>query len=81
MTAKPKVVLFSTPSCTWCRVAKDYLKQKEIPFKNIDVSRDVSAARDMVRRTGQMGVPVVLINNRPVVGFDKSKIDRLLGIK
>lgn len=81
MTSKKKVVLFSTPSCSWCRVAKDYLKQKEISFKNIDVSRDINAARDMVRRTGQMGVPVLLINNRTVVGFDKSKIDRLLEIK
>lgn len=50
-------------------------------FKDIDVSRDKAAAKDMVRRTGQMGVPVVLIGSRPIVGFNKPLIDRLLEIK
>ena len=81
MKNKAKVVLFSTPSCSWCRVAKDYLKKNKIDFKNIDVSKDQQAARDMVRKTGQMGVPVILINNKPIVGFNKPVIDRLLEIK
>jgi len=80
MKNKAKVVLFSTPSCSWCRVAKDYLKKNKIDFKNIDVSKDQKAAMDMVRRTGQMGVPVILINNKPIVGFNKPVIDRLLDI-
>jgi len=78
---KHKVVLFTTPTCSWCRRVKNYLREQRVPFKDIDVSRDTRAAKDMVRMTGQMGVPVVLIDNRPIVGFDKAKIDRLLGLR
>lgn len=78
---QPKVIIFSTPNCPWCGRVKSYLRQKGIRFKNIDVSRDKAAARDIVRRTGQMGVPVVLIGSRPIVGFNKPLIDRLLGLK
>ncbi len=76
-----KVIVFSTPSCSWCRKIKSYLKENKIRFTNIDVSRDEKAARDMVRKTGQQGVPQMWVNNVPVVGFDKNKIDRLLNIK
>ncbi|HHD82834.1 glutathione S-transferase N-terminal domain-containing protein [candidate division WOR-3 bacterium] len=78
---QPRVIVFSTPSCPWCRKTKMYLKQNKIKFKDIDVSKDMSAARDMVRMTGQQGVPVVLIGNRPIVGFNKPLINKLLGIK
>ncbi|GJQ63807.1 MAG: NrdH-redoxin [Melioribacteraceae bacterium] len=80
MQNQPKVIMFSTPTCSFCNTAKRYFKEKKIRFKDIDVSRDMSAAKDMQRRTGQTGVPVILINNRPVVGFDKNKIDRMLNI-
>lgn len=79
--AKPKVIVFTTPTCSWCRVVKDYLKQHHIEFKAIDISRDQKAAADMVRRTGQQGVPVTLINNRPIIGFDKNQLNRLLNIR
>jgi glutaredoxin 3 len=78
---QPTVIVFSTPTCSWCRVVKQHLKKHNIRFKDVDISKDERAARDMVRRTGQQGVPVTLINNRPVIGFDKGKIDRLLDIK
>lgn len=78
---QPTVIVFSTPTCSWCRAVKQHLKQHNIRFKDVDISRDERAARDMVRRTGQQGVPVTLIDNRPIVGFDKAKIDRLLNIK
>lgn len=81
MKTEAKVILFTTPTCSWCRVAKNYLKEKNIKFKAVDISKDRRAAEDMVKRTGQQGVPVILINNRPVIGFDKNKINRLLGIK
>ncbi len=81
VTPQPKVVIFTTPTCSFCNAAKRYFREKKIKFKDIDVSRDQRAARDMVRITGQSGVPVILINNRPIVGFDKPKINRLLGIK
>ena len=81
MTSKPRVVLFTSPGCSWCRTAKEYLRKNNIYFRSIDVSKDPQAARDMVRRTGQQGVPVILVNSRPVVGFDKPLLDRLLQIK
>ncbi|GAH79862.1 unnamed protein product, partial [marine sediment metagenome] len=56
-------------------------RENRISFKEVDVSRDRHAAMDIMRRTGQTGVPVVLIDNRPVVGFNKPLINRLLGIK
>ena len=81
MTDNHKVIVFSTPTCSFCNTAKRYFKQKKIRFKDIDVSRDYAAARDMQRRTGQNGVPVILIDNKPVIGLDKAKINRLLNIK
>jgi glutaredoxin-like YruB-family protein len=81
MLAQPKVVIFTTPTCRFCNAAKRYFREKGIRFTDVDVSRDRKAAMDMQRRTGQMGVPVILINNRPIVGFDKPKINRMLNIK
>ena len=80
-STQPTVVVFTTPTCSWCRVVKQHLKKHNIKFKEIDISKDERAARDMVRRTGQQGVPVTLIQNHPVVGFDKQQINQLLGIK
>lgn len=77
----PKVILFSSSSCPWCNRAKNYLRQKGIRVKEIKVDRDPDAAKDVVRMTGQMGVPVLLIGRAKVVGFDKAKIDRLLGLR
>ena len=76
----PRVLMFSTPTCTYCRKAKQYFRQKRIPFREVDVSKDQAAARDMVRRSGQQGVPQIQIGNQVVIGFDRPKIDRLLGL-
>ncbi|MCL4469221.1 MAG: NrdH-redoxin [Deltaproteobacteria bacterium] len=78
---QPPVVVFTTPTCSWCKKTKQYLTEHRIRFKEVDISRDQQAARDLVRRTNQMGVPVTLINNRPIVGFNKGEINRLLNIK
>ena len=78
---QPKVVVFSTPTCSFCNMAKGYFREKGIKFTDIDVSRDQAAARDMVRRSGQMGVPVIDIGGKIVVGFNRPQINTLLGIK
>ena len=78
---KNRVIVFSTPTCSYCNMAKQYFRRNKIRFKDVDVSRDEAAARDLVRRTGQMGVPVIDINGRLIVGFDKPQINRLLDIK
>ena len=77
---QPRVVVFSTPTCPHCRTAKQYLKKKGVRFTNVDVSRDQSAARDMQRISGQQGVPVITVGGRPIVGFDRNQLDRLLGL-
>ncbi len=78
---QPRVIVFSTPTCTYCNAAKRYFKQQGIKFKDVDVTRDPAAARDMVRRSGQQGVPVIDIGGKIVVGFDQHKINQLLNIK
>jgi glutaredoxin 3 len=75
-----KVVMYTTPTCSYCRLAKAYLNQNRVRYTEIDVSRDQRALADMVRRTGQSAVPVIMIDNRPIVGFDKRRIDRMLGL-
>ena len=73
-----RVVLFSTSTCSWCRRAKRYFKEQGVPFKEINVERDQQAARDIVRKTGQTGVPVIKIGSSWIVGFDRNRIDREL---
>ena len=79
--ADKRVIVFSTPTCSWCKKVKAYLREKKIRFKDIDVSRDAKAAQDMIRKSGQQGVPQIWVNNRPIVGFDKVKLNKLLEIK
>ena len=77
---QPRVIVFSTPTCSFCNMAKKYFREKGIKFKDVDVSHDPIAARDMVRRSGQQGVPVIDIGGKIVVGFNRPRIDRYLGI-
>ena len=78
---QPRVIVFSTPTCSFCNMAKRYFREKGIKFKDVDVSRDQTAARDMLRRSRQSGVPVIDIGGKLIVGFDRPKINKLLGIK
>ncbi len=75
-----RVVVYSTPTCSWCNRVKDYLKLKNIRFTEIDVSKDQKAAEAMVKKSGKQGVPQTEINGQIVIGFDKPKINKLLGI-
>jgi len=72
---EPKVTIYSTKTCPYCRMAKDYLKSKNINFKDFDVGSDKEAAKEMIKKSGQMGVPVLDINGKIIVGFDKEAID------
>ncbi len=74
----PTVKVYSTLTCPWCKVTKDYLRARQVPFEDIDVGLDASAAREMVQLSGQYGVPVITIDGEVVIGFDRVKIDRLL---
>ncbi|AIS53506.1 glutaredoxin-like protein, YruB-family [Thermoanaerobacter kivui] len=75
-----RVTIYTTPSCPWCNATKAYLRQHNIPFREIDVSKNPSAAAELVRRSGQRGVPQTDIDGTIVVGFDKPKLNKLLGI-
>jgi glutaredoxin-like YruB-family protein len=77
---QPRVILFTTPTCSHCRTAKGYLRKKGIKFKDVDISRDKAAARDMVRRSGQQGVPVIDVGGKIIVGFNRAKLDQELGL-
>lgn len=82
-TDKPskRVTVYSTPTCPWCTTLKNYLKQHRISFQDIDVSKDQNAAEELVRKSGQRGVPQTDIEGQMIVGFDKSKINQLLDIQ
>lgn len=75
-----KIKVYSTPVCPYCVALKNFLKEKGIDFEEIDVSKDESAAQEMVEKTGQMGVPVVEIDGEMIIGFDREKICEVLKI-
>ncbi len=74
------VKLYSTPTCPYCKMAKDYLYSKNISFQTFDVSADEAALEQMQKVSGQLGVPVIVVGGEPVVGFDKARLNSLLGI-
>jgi len=76
-----QVKVFSTPTCPWCTRAKAYLQEKGIKFDDIDVSKDYSAAQQMVAKSGQSGVPQLWIDDEVVVGFNQPLIDQLLDLE
>jgi glutaredoxin-like YruB-family protein len=76
-----QVTVYTTPTCSWCTTLKSYLSKSHIRYTEIDVSKDEEAAREMVSRSGQQGVPQILIGGEMIVGFDKARINRLLDVK
>lgn len=76
-----KVLIYTTPTCPYCMRVKDYLKSKEIEFKNIDVSANQDLVKEMIDKSGQLGVPVLDIEGKIIIGFDKEEIDKALDIK
>lgn len=73
-----KVKVYSTKTCPWCIKVKEFLKEKNVKFENIDVGDDKKAAEEMVEKSGQMGVPVTDIGGKIIVGFDKDAIEKAL---
>jgi glutaredoxin-like YruB-family protein len=74
------VTVYTTPTCTWCNTIKTYLKEKNINFTEVNVAADPARAEEMVKKSGQQGVPQTDINGQVVVGFDKNRINQLLEI-
>jgi glutaredoxin-like YruB-family protein len=72
------VVLYSTPTCGYCNKAKDYLRSKRVPFQEYNVAQDMRRADEMVKKSGQMGVPVLDVNGKIIIGFNQPEIDKAL---
>lgn len=72
------IKIYSTPTCPHCKMAKQYLSSKGFSYQDVDVSADRSTFEEMVKVSGQMGVPVIVINGEVIVGFDKARLDSLL---
>jgi len=73
-----KVEIYTTPTCHYCHMAKEYFKEHNIEYTEHDVAADEEARTEMVEKSGQMGVPVIFINDTMVIGFDQGKIEELL---
>ena len=76
-----KVKLYSTPACVYCVTLKRFLEEKKVEFDEIDISENKEAAEEMIEKTGQMGVPVIEIEDQVIVGFDRDKIMKALKIE
>ncbi len=74
-----KIIVYSTPSCPYCSLVKDYLKEKDVEFEEKDISKDRVAARQMIEKSGEMGVPQIDIDGTIIVGFNRDAIDKELG--
>ena len=80
MASAHKITIFSTPTCGYCKLAKDFLQKQGIGYTEKDVFQDIAAREDMVARSGQYGVPVIDIDGQLIVGFDRGRMKELLGI-
>jgi glutaredoxin 3 len=72
------IIVYSTNTCPYCHMAKDYLRSKSVSFEDVDVGSDRARAQEMIDKSGQMGVPVLDINGKIIVGFDRAAIDEAL---
>ncbi len=70
-----KVKVYSTTTCPWCSRAKAYLREKNVDFEDLNVGVDAKARQEMVEKSGQLGVPVIEINDKIIIGFDKNALD------
>ena len=73
-----KIVIYSTPTCPYCKRAKDYLTQKGIKYTDFNVAQDKAKAQEMIEKSGQMSVPVIIVGDEVVVGFNQGLMDKLL---
>lgn len=76
-----KVTIYSTPTCHFCQMAKEYFKANNVPYDEFNVASDLEKRKEMMEKSGQLGVPVISIDNQIVVGFDKPKLANLLNLK
>ncbi len=81
MAAKSKVVIYTTPTCPYCNMAKHYFKDNKVEYEEKNVAADRALAEEMIHKSGQMGVPVMDIDGKIIVGFDQAEIKKALNLK
>ena len=75
------IIIYTTPSCVYCKMTKAFFKENNVEYSEKDVASDATAREDMIKKSGQMGVPATDIDGELTVGFDKERLSGLLGIK
>ena len=75
-----KVKIYSTPTCVYCNMAKDWFKEKKIEYEEIDVAADETKRNELIAKTGQLAVPVIEVDDEVTIGFDKNRLSQLLGV-
>ncbi len=75
-----KVIVYSTPTCPYCKMTKEYFVKHKVVYQDIDVSADQKAAEEMIQKSGQMGVPVIEVEGKIIIGFDQKRLAELLGL-
>ena len=74
------VTIYSTPTCHFCHMAKDFFKEKNIAYTEFNVAQDLEKRQEMIQKSGQMGVPVIFVGDELIVGFDKERLASSLGV-
>ena len=80
MVKKQNITIYKTKTCSYCHLAEEFLKEKKIKFKSIDVGEDTKAAQAMIKKSGQMSVPVIDIDGKIIIGFDRSALKKALDL-
>ncbi|MFA5997746.1 MAG: Uxx-star family glutaredoxin-like (seleno)protein [Candidatus Paceibacterota bacterium] len=75
-----EVTIYTTPTCGYCKMAKEFFADNNVQFKEHDVAADLEMRKEMIEKSGQMGVPVIFVDNEMTVGFDKGRLASLLGL-
>lgn len=72
------ITIYTTPTCAYCKMAKEYFKEHNVSYQEKDVTTDAAARQEMIEKSGQLGVPVIDIDGQIVIGFDKSRLAELI---
>ncbi|MEK7507788.1 MAG: glutaredoxin family protein [Patescibacteria group bacterium] len=74
------IIIYSTPTCHFCHMAKEFFKANNVVYTEHDVAGNIEKRKEMIDKSGQMGVPVIFVGKEMIIGFDKPKIAKLLGL-
>jgi len=74
------ITIYSTPTCHFCHMAKDFFKEKGVTFTDYNVAQDLAKRQEMIQKSGQMGVPVIFVGDEMIIGFDKERLASTLGV-